>query len=220
MNFLKNIFKKTPSLEDVFLKKINPKPIQNFGPKSIWITVKGDNFKEIISQFEYRKISKVNWEEGISSSSRQSKIFVNGPILNWTLIFGFGLIQPDYKNGMSKVNELIKKLSDNFGEAHYYCSDRNSSSCIWSKALNGKIIRTFAFADEFFYHEGVVSELEKQLDNLNQDPFAQEDDEFWDKNKYPDEDDVFMVAEQWSFNPLKLTQLEGIKKEGYLLEIK
>ncbi len=197
------------------VKQSHPK---NFGEKSVWIVIKSNNIKEVLSFLNIKKIDKVPWEDGFIKNNKENGIFITGPINGWILLTGSGVLEPDYNEGMKKINSYLDKISNVYGEAQYFLSQRTTFTAIWSKSLKGKIERTYAIGDNFFYQEGFTSRLEKNMALITDNPYLAENKHLFGQYAYPDVDNILKIAENWSFNPSKISDMPDVKGFGFLVE--
>ncbi|MCF6174993.1 MAG: hypothetical protein L3J71_04460 [Victivallaceae bacterium] len=117
-----------------------------------------------------------------------------------------GLPTGDSQKSIEKLENLLNKLSSEFGEAQFFGTHRVVEYHNWIKSVNGKIERIYAYIGESgenikVYGEPTESEIGLTLFNsLSKEA---ELDEYWEREDldYADEDIVMIIAESWSINP-------------------
>ena len=190
---------------------------KNFGEKSVWIVVKTTEIKHVLHNLKVKHIEKCSWEKALLSDDN---IFVTGPINGWVLLVGSRILTPDYNNGIKNVNNYLDELSKVFGESQYFVCQRTTDTAIWSKSINGKIERTYAIGDNFFYEEGYITALESEMCLIPDNPFLPENEDLFNQYLYPEISHVLKIAENWSFNPSKMTEIKDIPGFGYIIKLK
>jgi len=190
---------------------------KNFGEKSVWIVVKTTEIKDVLHNLKVKRIEKCSWE---SALLRDDNIFVTGPINGWVLLVGWDILKPDYNNGMKNVNYYLDELSNVFGESQYFLCQRTTDTAIWSKSINGKIERTYAIGDNFFYQEGSITPLESEMCLIPNNPFLPENEYLFNQYVYREISHVLKIAENWSFNPSKMTEIKDTPGFGYNIQLK
>lgn len=190
---------------------------KNFGEKSVWIVVKSTEIKYVLHNLKVKCIEKCSWEKALLGDDN---IFVAGPINGWVLLVGWDMLTPDYNNGMKNVNAYLDELSKVFGESQYFVCQRTTGTAMWSKSINGKIERTYAIGDNFFYQEGHITALESNMCLIPVNPFLPENEGLIDQYVFPEITQVLRIAEDWSFNPSKMTEIKDIPGFGYIIQLK
>lgn len=195
---------------------------QSFGYKTNWIVVKSNSIGDVLSEFEFDDKIETNWETGVNATFENlNQRFICPPINEWTIIIGESC---DYINS-SKARNKLSKLSKLFGEAYYFGSFRGTGFATWAKYINGKEERAFLIDDgDIFYSYGELEEEEKELLEQRKKEINQNDKEeveYFAKhqnvNLLGTEDDVLMMAEKWTINPMELHKYENTEF-GYLIK--
>lgn len=201
-----------------------PSNPRSFGYKTNWLVVKSDTIEDVLEEFEYEEKVKTNWETGVEATFTNSNMkFVCPSIGEWTIIIGESC---DYINSLESKNKL-SNLSKIFGEVYYFGSFRGTGFATWAKYRNGIEERAFLIDDgDIFYSTGELEEeeneiLKQRMKEINQND--KEEVEYYAKhnnlNLLGDEDDVLILAEKWTINPMKLHQYENTEL-GYLFSVK
>ena len=219
MKILRALFgsKQLDGIDNILDSHIVESEPRNFGEKSNWTVVKTNNIKEFLTSLNAAEIKKVNWIEACERKNA-SFVFVCGPIESWILVKGFNQPQADEWQGMKAVHEYLNSLSQKYGEAHNYCSMRTSSVAMWAKSLYGEIARSCCHADTEFYQTGLLTEIEHEIGIDPRNPMQEFDENHWANYNVPGIDEVLRVANNWSFSPMKLSEMDGVPKFGYLVK--
>ena len=212
---------KPPKKIEEYSSTIRTKP-QPFGYKANWIALNSNQIEKILESLEYDKSVKTNWEIGVNATFQNRNLrFICPTIDNWTLILGDSI---DYVSS-NEVKSKLSELSKLFGEAYYFGSFRGTGYASWAKYINGKEIRAFLIDDaDVFYSVGKLEEEEtilvaKRKSELNMED--KEDIEYHQKfdflNLLGTEDDVLLMAEKWTINPMELNKYNN-RELGFLIE--
>lgn len=102
-----------------------------------FLVVKSANTQKIISHFNLQGIKKDHWTPNLIGNSLE-KVFITEPLNSWIFIMGPGLAD-HYLNDDTES----KNLSKIFEEVCYFFYDSDSMIFKWSRALNGKIKRSY-----------------------------------------------------------------------------
>ncbi len=186
-----------------------------FGYKVRWMAVKANHREQVATALGMSQLEMVNWHYGLQEA-RKNHVFVTPAIKGWVLAVGLGL--PDFDDGKNpKLSDLLSRLSQTFGEAHFYASHRAISHTCWLKYIDGQRVRGLSTIEgTMLLNEGQQTGIEADLVYFNAD--TPEDD----KNAtYPDEQSVMDIAADWSVNPSLLenaefSDIEGLGTLGYL----
>lgn len=192
------------------------KPI-DFGYKMVWIAVKTNNKSEISKILELKNVKPSNWQNGIENAYNDS-VFITPEIGDWTLAVGMGLPLGDNLESIEKLEEILNKLSAEFGEAHFFGTHRVVEYHNWMKSVNGKMVRIYAYVGESMENIKVFgnpTEPETTLKLFNSLSEEAQSDAYFDREDlvFADEALVMKIAENWSINPTTLTKRNDIKNE-------
>lgn len=190
-----------------------------FGYKCMWIAVKTTDQEKIADLLGFDKSQKTNWKNGIENAYNNS-LFITPPIDEWTLIVGYGFPREDNGHGLSKIKDLLARLSSKFGEAQYFASHRVVEYHCWIKSIDGKSVRAYGYVGEsgenieVFGEETTIEQTYKLGNTLSAE--AQQDEKYYAREDltYPDEEMVMEVAESWSINPTTLDERIDVKGLG------
>lgn len=190
---------------------------QPFGYKSTWLAVRTENTRAVFDALKLSEEKAANWGTGVQFSYNRdfkeniTPVFVAPPVDGWTLVLtGLGLTS-DTEENTAYLERLLRELSHQFGECHYFGSYRVVGYVAWYKAINGMIIRGFSFADgSLFANSGAVTSAE--LDAGLFDITGMTEEALWEAvqsaedegkaNFLFDEETPMKIATGWSVNPL------------------
>ncbi|TVZ08684.1 hypothetical protein JM80_1184 [Cellulophaga sp. RHA_52] len=158
---------------------------------------------------------------GINSEfhNKQKALAVSN-ILYKPLDFGYKMvwIAVKTKENMAAVEILLNYLSTEFGEAHFFGTNRVVEYHSWMKSKNGKMERIYSYLGESMENIKVFGEPTKAEEGLKLFNSLSEDaknEAYFEREDltYADEMLVMEIAEKWGVNPTKLSTRTDIKKE-------
>jgi hypothetical protein len=180
----------------------------SFGYKCMWFAIKSVHMEELIKILNLTDIRPCNWNIGIEKAYENS-VFITPPVNGWTIACGLGLPHGDSKKEIEYLKSILQKLSRDYGEAQFFCTNRIVEYHCWMKAVEGNIKRVYTYlgeANENILIEGEATDFEKTLhlvDTFSED--AKEKNYFEREDiALPDEEIVMKIAENWSINPSTL----------------
>ena len=202
-------YKKKNSPDQVYsfptIDEMEPDSAISFGYKCLWFAIQTDDADKIAEILNLNNISKCNWKAGIEKAYNGA-VFITPVIDGWTLACGVGL---PFDN--EEIKSILQTLSQEFGEAQFFCTHRVSEYHCWMKASNGQIQRVYSYAGdsgENIVIEGEPTECEKTLKLVNTFSEEAEDENCFEREDlvFPNEELVMKIAELWSINPIKLEE--------------
>jgi hypothetical protein len=218
-NYLDNFMKP----KSQFIESDKTDKPESFGYKNLWFAVKSNKKEEIADLLELNVLGKANWKNGVEQAY-DNRIFITPEIDGWTLICGNGLLSLVEKDSVEI--SILNKLSFKYGESQYFYTHRITEYHIWSKSLNGRLIRYYSYIGEKGENlriEGEPSEIEKRLKLVNTFSEEAKNVNYFDNESLviPDESLVMEIAKNWSINPSELEIYKDIKTEfGIVCELK
>lgn len=191
-----------------------------FGYKTSWLAIKSNQQEHIATILGLWDIKASNWELGINST-QDKLVFISPTIDDWTLVIGSSLPSGDSDESLKKVKLLLKKLSKEFGEAHFYSTHRVVEFHCWIKSTNGSIERVYSFLGESGENidvSGEPTEIEKKYNLINSLSQEAQNENYFEREDltYPDEELVMLIAGAWSINPITLDDRQDVKGLGIL----
>ncbi len=202
----KKIYERDPSL-----------PI-NFGYNNSWIVVKSNKAEQVSAFLDINLQQTCNWIEG-KIKAREGDVFITPAIKGWVMINSFSL-HGLKKNETTLTSSLLEQLSQRFREAHFYANWSSSSYAEWAKYEHGKVIRLYQIADSQGFEYGEPTEEEKQWKLIKPSGMPELSDEEYDTYTYPSFDEMAIILESWSLNPMTIEDMKDISTKGYYCSIK
>jgi hypothetical protein len=178
-----------------------------FGPKMAWLALDTTDTEAVATALGLRGARTATWAEGIEAAY-QSSVFVTPPLADWTLAVGTALFPPDRAEAFVKA--LLVRLSRLFGDAQYFCTDRDIELHLWARARQGRLVRGYGWLGEkglTIWDEGVQTKEERDLGFRFFDGRSPAEEQAQHKNvTLPDEGGVMQLASLWSIDPTTLNE--------------
>lgn len=206
-------------LKRFFSKKekevIPDKPI-GFGYKNKWIAVKSCNKEEVAKFLNLKKVKESNWEDGIKYGYEKG-IFITPEINGWILVLGIDISDLD----MNETRELLETVSTKFDECQIFLTQRTIEYHFWGLAKKGKIERLYSFfieSEESLLNVGEPTAVEKKYRFINSLSKKVNNYEHYEGEdvKFPNEQIVMEIAENWSINPTKIKEYKNLEGIGLI----
>lgn len=184
-----------------------PLPPEAFGYKMSWLAVRSDDANAVLEALALKKPRAASWQAGIKAAY-DGAAFVSPVVRGWVLVVAPHLPEPNAAPGQQALLELLRRLSQRFGETHFYASHRGVSYAAWARAKAGQVERAFSFVPEMErpWQLGEADAAEQALDLPARDFFA-------------DEDDVVRLAAAWSLDPTVLDREPPTEAKGWIGEL-
>ena len=147
----------TNEVEDFLWTPQRPLFFQN--PKA-WLAIKSTSPLEVQAALGLHDASPCSWSDGIELAAEE-KLFVSPPVNGWVLVFGAGL--PDPRDDVDEFFKFIVELSRTAGLVIYFQSERALDHHAWIKAMNGGVVRAYAWADNTLWNQGDLTQAERDL---------------------------------------------------------
>jgi hypothetical protein len=170
-----------------------------FGPRIAWLAVDATDTEAVGTALGVRDAQAATWADGMDAAY-QAEVFVTPPLGQWTLAVGAALFPPDRPE--SFVKPLLERLSEQFGDAQYFCTYRDAELHIWARARNGRLIRGYGWLGskgQTLWDERVPTKQELALGLRFVDGRSPE-------GATPDENGVMQLAALWSLDPTSLSE--------------
>jgi hypothetical protein len=180
----------------------------SFGYKLTWLAVRTTDAKAVAQALHLQGLQQCSWEQGIEGAYAQT-VFVTPAVAGWTLVAGRTLpFLPDPAS-VPAAEALVSQLSQQFGEAQYFSSQRVIEAHGWAKGLKGKIVRAYAYVGdqgETVVATGPLSAVEPPTLVNTRSLAAQRDTAYLERPDLttPTEELVMQIAAQWSVDPTTL----------------
>jgi hypothetical protein len=180
----------------------------SFGYKLTWLAVRTTEAKAVAQALHLQGLQQCSWEHGVEGAYAQT-VFVTPAVAGWTLVAGRTLpFLPDPAS-VPAAEALVSQLSQQFGEAQYFSSQRVIEAHGWVKGLKGKIVRAYAYVGdqgETVVATGPLSAVEPPTLVNTRSLAAQRDTAYLERPDLttPTEELVMKIAAQWSVDPTTL----------------
>ena len=203
------------------IDKSIPDMPEGFGYKCVWYSIKTENVHRVAEILKLKSLEPCNWAVGVRKAY-QGDIFITPTVGNWTMVAGRGLSIVDTQEDITHVKNILSQLSNEFGEAQYFCTHRVVEYHLWMRAINGKITRAYAYlgeSGENIIVEGMPTDIEAGLNLINTFSAEANDKNYLSREDIltPDEQTVMDVAGSWSVDPSILHERTDVKPGlGYL----
>jgi hypothetical protein len=169
-----------------------------FGPNTAWLALRTDDPREVARALGLHEIAPVPWQEGVTDAVEgDDLVFVTPPVDGWVLAVGAVL----GSWGPLEIGGQLSALSRTLTEAHYYVTRRSSDYAAWGRAMAGRTVRVFAYADDEMLSEGALDAFERTLGITTE-------------SRTPEEGDVFRMAAAWSVDPMTFGEREAPQGPG------
>jgi len=132
-----------------------PDEPEPFGFKVSWFAVKTSDPVSVLDALEFGEGTPANWASGLEAAYGRSHkddpwVFISPPAGGWVLVIGFSLTYPTVETHHDigkKFDVLFSRLMKRFDDVQFFGSYRVVGFVAWARALQGKSVRVFAFAD-------------------------------------------------------------------------
>jgi hypothetical protein len=207
LSFIKRMFKKAEQSNGVLpalLFSNVPDAPQSFAYKCQWLAVKTEDTEAVVKALKLVDIQVANWATGIEGAYA-GYYFVSPPVEGWTFVVN--ALMPDATDQLeSGPLQTVTDLSVVFEEAYYFGTHRVVEYHAWARARHGKLNRAYGYLGErgeTLFNHGELTAVEAKHD-LH---FTEQED---DMQQLPDEEDVLLVAKEWTMDPRDLGIAQNI----------
>jgi hypothetical protein len=180
---------------------------QPFGPRVAWLALDTTDTEAVAKSLALQGAREVTWAIGVESAY-QSSVFVTPPVGDWTLAVSTSLFPPDDVVGF--VKPLLERLSRQFGEAQYFCTQRDIDLHLWARARKGRLLRGYGWLGQkrlTLWNEGTQTKEEQHLGfQLSGDRSTAAKRSDKETPTIPDEGAVMQLASLWSIDPTTLDE--------------
>ena len=187
-------------------------PVENpdlpipFGKGMAWLAVESTGTRAVAAALGMKRARETTWEEGVRAA-HQGSVFVTPPLGDWTLVAGTGLFPTGRIDGF--IKPLLEKLSKQFGDAQYFCSQETVGLAAWARAQKGALLRGLGWLGQTgttLWNEGTPTKDERRIGLLF--PVVPDSTKAGKEEAAPpDENCVMGLASYWSIDPSTLDEL-------------
>jgi hypothetical protein len=188
----------------------DPNSPQPFGYKLAWYIIPTNDVDVISKVFGLKNPKPLDWNTGIQKAYDKG-VFISPGVKGWNFILGTSLGPSDNSNINLEIGSNLKRLSDHFGYACYFATHRVLELHIWARARYGEIDRAFGYVGEIgeiIWDQGEVTSEEVRLGfNFSSIQDLREIEKIQQNDLliFPTEEDVMMIAGEWSLSPIDLS---------------
>ncbi len=132
-----------------------PDKPDSFGYKVSWLTIRTSDPAAVVEALGLADATPANWASGLASMYEHSRgdescVFISPPVSGWvfaaSLLLPYPTIETHHDIG-TKFDAMFLRLMKRFDDVQFFGSHRVSDFAGWARALNGKPVRIFAYAD-------------------------------------------------------------------------
>jgi hypothetical protein len=227
---------KPPSAVKTVELDAQPDAPEDFGLKINWFAVNTSDIGAVLKALDFGAGRIANWSSGVQAaySSRiggydKDLAFITPPIDGWVMVAGASLPYPvmhtaDRHDGIGSAFDILyARLGACFPEVHFFGSYRGVGFVAWARMHTGEISRMFAFGDgEVYANIGLQTAEEAALGLPELNGLSLEEATarmFEGEISLPDEEAPLLLAELWSLNPGKLTEMALPPTCGVVVEL-
>lgn len=198
----------TPPPATFFVKEAKQQEGIDFYHKATWLRVKSND--SIAVQVEIDRIL-AQMDRFAPSRQSVSEKWVFTTVEEWILVSSYDLPSPEEYQGSQQLEQLLQLLSSRFGEVHYFAHYQTVHYYAWAKAINGHLIRAYAYIstkEDPLWEEGRLTPEEIQLDLDFRDTgrIVEWEDNIEEEQRHtPDEHSVKLIAAAWRATSEKST---------------
>jgi hypothetical protein len=179
-----------------------------FGSKLAWLALETTDTQAVAAVLGLREARPATWAVGIDAAHHAS-FFITPPLADWTLVASTALITRDRVD--ASVKQLLVGLSRQFGDAQYFCTNREVELHVWARARQGQFVRGYAWLGEkrlALWDEGRQTKEERDLgfQFLNPESISASPGPGRQAQQVPDEACVMQLASLWSIDPTTLDE--------------
>jgi hypothetical protein len=148
-----------------------PDKPQPFGFKVNWFAVKASDPASVLDALEFGEATPANWASGLAVVyGDDAWVFASPSVSGWILVVGSSLPYPTNETHHDigkRFDVLFSRLMKRFDDVQFFGSHRVVGFVTWARALNGKPIRVFSYADEITANIGEQTPEEAKLGFAN-----------------------------------------------------
>jgi hypothetical protein len=165
-----------------------------------WLAVRSTNAAAIQTALALDNPAPCSWADMLSRLE-EGKLFISPPVADWTLIVGQGL--PDPGDEVDECFHFLRHLSSKLGQVQFFSVNRALGHHAWAHAVDGRILRAYAWCGETVWNQGDVTSAELGL-GMSCLGYGQTADSGGFGAASPEEinsDRIFALAARWSVDP-------------------
>ncbi len=175
-----------------------------FGYNSAWLAIRSKSVLEVALALRLRRAEAANWASGLERA-QAGEMFVSPVENGWVLAISTRLPEASQPPGRQRLTRWLTQLSQRFGEAQYFGSNRVVTYQAWARARQGQLVRAYAYSGETgatLWNVGPKTPEEAALGlNFLDEASPDASGEGYRQRaalSYPDEESVLAIARRWS----------------------
>jgi hypothetical protein len=172
-----------------------------------WLALDTTETEAVAAALGLHQTRAATWLDGIDAAL-QGSVFVTPPLADWTLVVSRILFSPDQPETF--VTPLLERLSEQFGDAQFFCTMRDIELHGWACARKGRLVRGYGWLGEkkqTLWNEGLPTREERDLGFAFVNPQSALGSAWADDvPTVPDENCVTQLAFLWSVDPTILNE--------------
>lgn len=205
----------------------NNSPV-SFGYKIGWFAIRSADRDAVVQSLALSDPTEATWKTGVITvyedayhpRGRHRMVFTSPPVDGWVFVIGDRTMGNGEEQGVREVEQLITRLSTEFGEAQAFATYRVVDYHHWMLARHGALVRSFAIVQgEVLADSGEPTPVElgfKWYPLRQVDGELDEEEPEPDVGSWPNEEAVMTVAGAWSINPQLLETFPPSPARGVL----
>lgn len=149
--------------QNAFTAPLPDEPAQSILPRpasQAWLAVRSTDLQAVQTALHLHNPQSCLWSDGKAQLDEHDFV-IAPPVEGWILVFGPGLIDP--QDDADASFHFLTRLSRELGEVQYLSYHRVLNHHSWVKALGGRIVRGYAFADSVLWNQGEPTAAEREL---------------------------------------------------------
>ena len=175
-----------------------------FGYNCAWLAIRSASVLEAALALRLRRTEAANWANGLGRA-QAGEMFVSPAVGGWVMAISTRLPEASQRPDREWLDRWLTRLSQRFGEAQYFGSNRVVEYQAWARARQGQLVRAYAYLGEAgatVWNVGPKTPEETALglnffDETSSEASAEG---YWQRTdlRYPDEESTLTIARRWS----------------------
>ena len=168
-----------------------------------WLAVRSRSLSSVQGALALHNPKPCSWTKGLAGDE---KLFIAPPVKGWVLVTGCSLPEPS--DDVDACFRFVLELSRKLGQVQFFSASRILNHHAWVKAERGRIARAYAWAGKTIWHQGTMTQAEKDLDlkclayaeTCERTSFNLPDVPCMNVEKVP------LLAARWSIDPARIDE--------------
>jgi hypothetical protein len=175
-----------------------------FGYNCAWLAIRSGSVLEVALALRLSRTEAANWAGGLERA-QAGEMFVSPVVSGWVLAISSRLPEASQPPSRQGLTRWLTQLSQRFGEAEYFGSNRVVECQAWARARQGQLMRAYAYLSKSgatLWNVGpkTPEELALGLNFFDETSPEASAEGYWQRSdlRYPNEKDVLAIARRWS----------------------